>query len=621
MLEKIKSAEDVKKLSQAELPYLAKELRKRIIDVTLKNGGHLAPSLGAVELAVALCYTFNPLKDRLVWDVGHQAYAYKLLTGRNDSFDTLRRMDGVGGFLNPAESPADAFRVGHSSTSISAALGIQTALDLQKKNARAVAVIGDGALTGGMAFEALNHAGHMQKNIIVILNDNEMSISPNVGALQHYLANMLVSRSYNKLKKQVWDLSASLPKNLRSAFITGSRKLEGSLKNIVVPNIIFEDLGFKYVGPVDGHSLPRLVSILNQIKDNISQPVLLHVITHKGRGFELAENDATRWHGISPQKTEAELAVPVQKPWSQVFGDSLTELAAGDKRICAVTAAMCDGTGLAGFAKKYPDRFFDVGIAEQHAVTFACGLAITGLKPFVAIYSTFMQRGYDQLIHDAALQKLPVVFCLDRAGLVGEDGPTHHGSFDLSFLNCVPGLVILAPSNREELQLMLTWAAGYNAGPVAIRYPRGGAPDGNPTPAPLQLGGFRVVENTGELALIGIGTAYGLAAAVHALIKQKHPQLQVQLVDARFAKPLDNTWLQTNAPGLKGIVSFEYNALPGGFGSALRDAVSAYGTPVLSFGYPDEFVVQGKVSELDEMLGLTPSAILAKLQAVWPQLG
>jgi len=446
ILNKITSPEDVRKLSLEQLAVLACEVRQRIIEVTAKTGGHLAPSLGATDIAVALLKVFDPLKNRIVWDVGHQSYAYKILTGRNDRFDTLRQLDGISGFNNIFESEYDGFSVGHSSTSISAALGITVAEDLRGLPVKTIAVIGDGALTGGMSFEALNHAGHLQKELIVILNDNTMSISKNVGGLQNYLSSMMVSKSYNSLKKQIWELSENhLPTKIRRTFLHGAQKLEESLLNIMVPNIIFEDLGFKYVGPIDGHDMPRLVRIFNNVKNNMIGPVLIHTVTQKGKGCSFAEKNCTKYHGIGPyQENTGESLSSKDKSYSQVFGDYLCALAEDNEDIVAITAAMSDGTGLKPFEKKYPKRFYDVGIAEQHSVTFAGGLAVRGFKPFVAIYSTFMQRALDQVIHDVALQKLPVVFCLDRAGIVGEDGATHHGNFDLSYFNFVPDLVVMA---------------------------------------------------------------------------------------------------------------------------------------------------------------------------------
>ncbi|MCD8481026.1 MAG: 1-deoxy-D-xylulose-5-phosphate synthase [Candidatus Cloacimonetes bacterium] len=476
-LERIDKPTMVAKLNNEELAQLAAEVRQRIIDVVAKTVATSRPVWGTVDLTLALLSVFDPIKDRVVWDVGHQSYAWKILTERNARFSTLRQYGGISGFTNRDESPYDAFSTGHSSTSISAALGIAAARDLRRESFHSIAVIGDGALTGGMSFEALNHSGHLQPDkFIVILNDNAMSISKNVGGLQKYMARMYASKSYNALKKQVWDLSSSLPSSVRRRFIYGAQKLEESMMNILVPNIIFEDLGFKYVGPIDGHDIPHLISILKRVKNFMVGPVLIHVVTQKGKGYSPAEEDASGFHGVGPFDNESgKTACSGKLSYSDVFGQSLCELAGKHKEIVAITAAMSAGTGLSSFEKMYPERLFDVGIAEQHAVTLAAGMATKGIKPFVAIYSSFMQRALDQVIHDVAMPKLPVVFCIDRAGLVGEDGATHQGTFDISFLQFIPNLVILAPSCAEELQAMLVWAASYYDGPVAIRYPRGTA--------------------------------------------------------------------------------------------------------------------------------------------------
>jgi Deoxyxylulose-5-phosphate synthase len=457
MLEKVKNPEDLKKLNLLELKELCKDIRERIIEVTSKTGGHLAPSLGVVELTVALLNVFDPLKSRIIWDVGHQSYAYKILTERNTAFDNLRQYGGLSGFNSISESKYDAFGVGHSSTSLSAALGISVAKEHKQRPEKTIVVIGDGALTAGEAFEGLNNIGGLKKDIVVILNDNSMSISKNVGGIHHYLANVLSGHHYNRVKNDVWNMVQTLPKIIRNKIITGARRFEESILNMVIPNSLFEDLGFRYVGPIDGHDLPTVIKILKQVSNNISEPALIHVITKKGKGYEFAENDATKFHGVSSfnnitgeiNKTKFKHTKP---SYSQLFGDTLTEIAENDKDVVAITAAMCDGTGLSAFRDKFSDRFYDVGIAEQHAVTFAAGMATEGLKPYVAIYSTFLQRAYDQIIHDVALQKLPVRFAVDRGGLVGEDGPTHHGVFDLSYLRCIPNMVIMAPKDGDEFK-------------------------------------------------------------------------------------------------------------------------------------------------------------------------
>ena len=513
MLDKIKSPTDVKKLSIPKLGELAKDVRARIIEVTAKNGGHIAPSLGATDLAIAVLKIFDPLKDKIVWDVGHQSYAYKILTERNEEFSTLRQFKGLSGFNKISESKYDAFGVGHASTSISAALGMATAKQMKGDDHYAVAIIGDGAFTGGIALEAMNHAGETQlKNLIVILNDNAMSISKSVGALQASLTNLLVSRSYNFIRKIVWKVVQFFPYRLRRRLILTARRLEENLVNTLAPETIFEGLGFKYVGPIDGHSIPRLVKILRKAKENVDGPILVHVVTQKGKGYKPAESDASRFHGLGPFDIES--GKSISKPtmtYSKVFGNKLCELAAKNDKIVAITAAMTNGTGLSEFAEKFPNRIFDVGIAEQHAITFAAGLVTEGIKPYVAIYSTFTQRAFDQLIHDVALQNLPIVLCLDRAGLVGDDGATHHGVFDLSYLNLIPNWQVWVPSNAEELEMMLEKAENYSAGPVAIRYPRGKAIRETRKITAFEPGKFEMVETGKKVAFIGIGKNFGQA--------------------------------------------------------------------------------------------------------------
>jgi len=612
-LEHIKQPTDIKNLNITELKLLAREIRKRIIDVVSTNGGHIGPSLGTVELTIALLKVFTPPVDQIVWDVGHQAYAWKILTGRNDRFDTLRTYGGLSGFTNRSESPCDPFGTGHSSTSISAALGMACARDLTGGEGNCVAVIGDGALTGGMSFEALNHAGHLQKDkFIVILNDNAMSISRNVGGLQRYMARMLVSKPYNILKKQVWDKSTKLPDGVRRRFILGAQKLEESLINILVPRIIFEDLGLKYVGPIDGHNIPTLLSILHNVKHNLVGPVLVHVVTKKGKGYTPAEQDAPAFHGVGPFEIESGKAVSSgAESWSEVMGKHLVHLAAQQPNIVAITAAMSAGTGLTKFEQTYPERFYDVGIAEQHAVTFAAGLAAKGIKPFFAVYSTFLQRALDQVIHDVALQKLPVVFCLDRAGLVGEDGATHHGAFDISFLNCVPNLTILAPSTAGELTAMLTWAAAYQDGPVVIRYPRGAAIHLGKAIRPFLPGKAEIISKGKDLAFISIGGTLTLAKDIVHLLEQAG--LNPWQVNARSIKPLDTELYNKLAKTCKYLFTLEANTLTGGFGSALRAALGQSEAKVVSFGYPDQFIPHGKIDQLNASIGFTAEAISEKI--------
>lgn len=612
-IEKIKSPRDVQSLSPEELKLLAFEVRNRIVNVVSQTGGHLAPSLGTVDFTLALLKVFSPPKDTVIWDVSHQAYAWKILTGRNDKFDTIRTYQGLSGFTNRAESEYDAFGTGHSSTSVSAALGMACGRDLNKEQGHCIAVIGDGALTGGMSFEALNHSGHLQKEkFLVILNDNEMSISQNVGGLQKHMARMLVSKPYNTLKKQVWDMSASLPKNVRSKFIYGAQKLEESLINILVPNIIFEDLGFKYVGPIDGHNINQLLTIFIRVRDNMTGPVLVHLVTKKGKGYTPAEKNSSLFHGVGQFETQSgEVVCTGEESWSEVMGNSLCRLAEKNDKIVAITAAMTTGTGLTNFEKAYPDRFYDVGIAEQHAVTFAAGLAVKGLRPFFAVYSTFLQRSLDQIIHDVALQKLPVVFCIDRAGVVGEDGATHHGAFDISFLNFIPNLTILAPSNAEELDAMLAWSAQYTAGPVAIRYPRGTAFCLGKEITPFAIGKSEVVNKGKDIAILSVGSAFPMAVDIVNMLIAK--EINPYLINVRTLKPLDTELLDKLGKECKRIITIEPNALIGGYGSAVRDYLAESKAKVTSFGYPDKFIPHGKISQLNELIGFTAESIYQQI--------
>lgn len=617
MLEKIKRPEDVKKLSFHELVLLAEEVRHRIIEVTSVNGGHVAPSLGAVDFTIALLKVFNPLNDRIVYDVGHQAYAFKILTGRNDRFDTLRTYGGISGFNNIFESEYDAFTVGHSSTSISATLGIKVAKDILNENGIPIAVIGDGALTGGMAFEALNHAGHLQKKMIVILNDNEMSISPNVGALQHYLTNVLVSKSYNTIKKQVYDLSQSLPDKVRKTFIYGAQKIEESFMNIIVPNILFEDLGFKYIGPVNGHDIPRLCRIFNKVKENMEGPVLVHVITQKGKGLSFAENNSAKFHGIGPyNKLSGKTTKGKDISWSEVFGLKLTELAEKNKKIVAVTAAMTDGTGLTDFNKKFPERLYDVGIAEQHAITFSAGMAIKGIKPYVAIYSTFLQRALDQVIHDVALPKLPVVICADRAGLVGEDGATHQGVFDLSFLQLVPNLCITAPASAFDLESILDWTESYNDSPVIIRYPRGVANIYEHKQSNLKFAKADVWHKGKDIAIVGVGHMFETAKELYDRIKDDYKNISPYLVNPRFIKPYDKELFDEISKNCKYMIVIEENAEIGGFASTLSLNYANSETKIINFGIPDKFIEHGKTELLRDINGISTEKIYFKLRNI-----
>lgn len=618
IIERIDKPTMVSKLSNEELATLAGEVRARIIDVVAKNGGHIAPSLGAVDFTLALLSVFDPLKDRVVWDVGHQSYAWKILTERNARFDTLRQYGGISGFTNRDESPYDAFSTGHSSTSISAALGIAAARDIKQEDFHSVAVIGDGALTGGMSFEALNHSGYLQPNkFIVILNDNEMSISKNVGGLQKYMARMYASKGYNMLKQQVWDISSSLPSSIRRRFIYGAQKLEESMMNILVPNIIFEDLGFKYVGPIDGHDIPQLISIFRRVKNYMIGPVLIHVVTKKGKGYTPAENDASSFHGVAPfDSGNGKTACSGKQSYSEVFGEKLCALAEKQDNIVAITAAMSAGTGLSSFEKRYPERFFDVGIAEQHAVTLAAGMATNSIKPFIAIYSSFMQRALDQVIHDVAMPKLPVVFCIDRAGIVGEDGATHQGAFDISFLSYIPNFTILAPSCAEEMQAMLAWAATYEDGPVAIRYPRGTAICRNITLHKFEPGKAEIVSehNQGQervIAFVAAGDALATAEE-SANILAEHG-INPIVINLRSIKPLDQSLLKALGKSCSHIFTFENGAVIGGVGSRIQQLLQLENAKVVNFGYPDQFITHGKSEILKEVIGFEPHQLATRV--------
>lgn len=615
LLDGIDQPGDLRRLSLEELASLSAEVRKEIIEVISRNGGHLAPSLGTVELTVALHYVFEAPRDRIIWDVGHQSYAHKLLTGRRGRFATIRTAGGLSGFPKIEESEYDAFGTGHASTSISAALGMACARDLKGQDHKVVAVIGDGSLTGGMAFEGLNHAGQLKKNMLVVLNDNSMAISKRVGALGQYLTRITTTQAYTGLEKGVWDFLGKLPSDVGQPTRLIFRRIREGFKNLIVPGLTFEELGYHYEGPVDGHDLPGLIEILQRIRD-LPGPTLLHVLTVKGKGFEPAEHDAERFHGVGafdPETGDARQCGGACT-YTQVFGQSLVELARKDERIAAVTAAMPEGTGLDIFRREMPGRFFDVGIAEQHALTFAAGLARGGLRPVAAIYSTFLQRGFDQIIHDIALQKLPVVMAVDRAGLVGEDGPTHHGAFDLSYLRLIPNLVVMAPKDEQELRSMLHTALQLD-GPAAIRYPRGtgfGVPLAQPVR--LEIGRAEVLEQGRDAVVIAIGTMATLAR--QAARKLRTEGIALQVVNARFCRPLDVELYLDIFKKYKKLVTIEENVLAGGFGSAVDELAQEAGANcrILRLGLPNAFVPHGTRAELLERYGLSLDGITGQLR-------
>ncbi len=621
ILNRINSPQDLKGLSLEELQALASELREEIIGVVSQNGGHLAPNLGVVELTLALHYVFNTPTDKIIWDVGHQAYTHKLVTGRRDRFPTLRRYRGISGFPKREESPYDCFGTGHASTSISAGLGMAQARNLRGEDYKVIAVIGDGALTAGLAFEGLNNVGASETDMLVVLNDNRMSISPSVGAFSKYLTNVLTVPIYNRLRAEIWDFIGRLPE-FGEKIQAAVRRLDESLKGLVLPGIFFEELGFRYIGPVDGHDIGLLIKTLEAIKD-MKGPILLHALTKKGKGYQPAEENLPKFHGLGAfDKVTGEVKKSQNPSYSQVFGQTLEKLAEKDERIVAITAAMSLGTGLEGFSQKFPQRFYDVGIAEQHAVTFAAGLATQGLRPVVAIYSTFLQRAYDQVIHDVALQRLPVVFAIDRGGLVGEDGPTHHGAFDLSYLRAVPNMVLMVPRDENELRQMLYTALRYEKGPVAVRYPRGSG-QGLPWEGRwrrLRMGSWEVVREGDDLVILAVGSMvhYSLQAA------ESLTKWQVGVVNCRFIKPLDTNFLRDLGQRGTPLLTVEDNSLSGGFGSACLEAWTQMGLPpsrIGLMGIPDRFIEHGARGKLLSNLGLDEKGIAKRAREILADSG
>ena len=612
LLSTIASPADLKKLPEDRLPQLAGELRQEIIETVARVGGHLAPSLGVVELTVALHYVFNTPDDKLIWDVGHQCYAHKLLTGRRGRFKSIRQHQGISGFPKRKESPYDTFDTGHSSTSISAGLGIACAKDLKADRHKVIAVIGDGSMTGGMAFEALNQTGHLGRDLIVILNDNEMSISPNVGALSSFLSRKMTGATVTRLRKEMENFLKSFSP-LGENILQMLKKSEGSFKGFFTPGMLFEALKFDYVGPIPGHDLPALIATLRNVNQFCDGPTLIHVITTKGKGYPPAEQHPDDYHGLGPFDLitgRPQPAPPGPPTYTAVFGQTLTQMAAVDQRIVAITAAMPAGTGLVNFAAQFPERFFDVGIAEQHAVTFAAGLATEGMRPVVAIYSTFLQRSLDQIIHDVCLPNLPVTLALDRAGLVGDDGPTHHGGFDLSYLRMIPNLVVMAPKDEDELRHLLHTALSH-PGPAAIRYPRGqgtGAELAGP-PRVIAIGKGEVLKEGDEVLLLPVGNL--VQAALKAAEMLAREGVRAAVLNPRFVKPLDEELILTWAAKTGHMVTVEENVRQGGFGSAVLELCAASNLSVKAtlLGLPDHFVEQGPQEILRREAGLDPAAI------------
>lgn len=623
IFENVNFPSDLKSLSIDELKVLADELRQEVLNVVSVNGGHVSSNLGVTDLTLALHYVFNTPQDKLVWDVGNQSYPHKLITGRKDRFHTLRKMDGVSGFCKITESPYDAFGAGHASTSISAALGMAAARDVKGTTERVVAIIGDGAMTGGLAYEALNNAGALKTDILVILNTNEMSIAPNVGAISHYMNKVITNPLYNRVKDDLEHLVDKIP-GVGHRMVETAHKIEGGIKNLLIPGTIFEALGFRYFGPEDGHNIEALIKILKDIKD-LKGPILFHVVTKKGRGYKPAEERPDQFHGMSPfdLATGKPISTSKGKSFSSAFGDALCDLAEKDPRIAAITAAMPSGTGLSDFAKRFPKRFFDVGIAEEHAVTFAAGLAATGLKPVVALYSTFLQRAYDHVLHDVCLQNLPVIFAIDRAGVVGDDGPTHQGVFDISFLRSVPNLKIIQPRNEITMKAFLKWAI-LQEGPVAIRYPRGNVREeaGDLSYKDIELGLAEVVRKGKDVALIAIGDMVDMALETAALLEKKG--IGAEVIDARFIKPLDEVFFQRLSKRITKWVTLEDHVLIGGFGSSVLEFLQTQklsSVELLRMGLPDTFIEQGPRDKVWESFGLAPHLIEERLEREFFQKG
>lgn len=634
VFDQVNLPKDLKKLSTEELVQLSHELRQHVIDEITRIGGHLAPSLGVVEISVALHYIFNAPTDKIIWDVGHQAYVHKLLTGRKDRFNTIRQTDGLSGFCKIHESEYDAFGAGHASTSISAAVGMAIARDRLKQNHKVVAIIGDGSLTGGMAFEAMNNAGMLKTDMIVVLNDNMMSISTNVGALSNYLTDLISTPLYNKVKDEIWNALGRFH-DLGDKVRQGLAKLDEGVKSILVPGHFFESLGFRYFGPVDGHDLPRMIKLLHDVK-SLKGPILIHALTKKGKGMPLEEQDvekykvnANKFHAVTPPKKAdaGSMESRIAPSYTDVFGKTVVKMCQANPDVVGITAAMADGTGLKYLAKEMPDRFFDVGIAEQHAVTMSAGMALSGLKPLVAIYSSFLQRAYDQIVHDVAIQNVPVFFCLDRAGLVGADGPTHHGSLDLSYLRCIQGMVIMSPKDENELKDMVYTGVHHTAGPIALRFPRGNGLGVTIKDEfeRIAIGKSETLQEGVDIAVIAVGPILDHAMKASKILLQEGYTMTI--INARFIKPLDEDMLVDICRKFEDIITIEDNVLIGGFGSAVVETIYSskfiekgakkdknFSEKISSIrverlGLPDHFVEHGECSILYQRLGLDPESI------------
>ena len=616
ILDSINEVNDIKKIPTEDLPELADEIREFLIEKISKTGGHLGSNLGAVELTMALHRVLDLPKDKIIWDVGHQSYTHKILTGRKDGFDNLRSYHGMAGFPKTNESPCDSFNTGHSSTSISAGLGMVAARDIKNGDETIVSVIGDGSMTGGMAYEALNNAAKLESNFIIVLNDNNMSISENVGGLSKYLNSIRTSETYMDIKDSIYySIKDTAP---GSKIVDAVRKTKNSLKQLVVPGMYFEEMGITYLGPVDGHDIKAIERAINEAK-KLKMAVLVHVITQKGRGYEPAMRHPARFHGTSP--FDIETGIPLRQTkasYTDIFSTVMTKLGARDERIVAITAAMPDGTGLKRFRNMYPERFFDVGIAEEHAVTFAAGLAASGLRPVVAIYSSFLQRAYDQIIHDVCLQNLPVIFAIDRAGLVGADGETHQGIFDLSYLSSIPNLTIRAPKNKWELSDMMKAAVAMNS-PVAIRYPRSEAYAGlEEFRAPVERGVAELIYAEGDICLMAVGNMVRTAEEVRDILRSKN--IKCSLVNARFVKPIDEFAVKWAAENHKVVVTMEENVLSGGYGERVRNAFDSIDTKarLINIALPDEYVEHGSIDILKKELNIDAKSIAEKILELRP---
>lgn len=621
MLEKIQKPNDIKKIPADQLPALAEEIREFIIESLSKTGGHLASNLGVVELTIAMHRVFDLPKDKLIWDVGHQSYTHKILTGRKDGFETLRREGGISGFPKRSESDCDVFDTGHSSTSISAGVGYVRARELKKENYSVVSIIGDGALTGGMAYEALNNAASLKSNFIIVLNDNEMSITENVGGMSSYLSGLRTASAYTDFKMDVTKALNRIP-GIGPGMVDAMRKTKSSIKQIIIPGMLFEDMGLTYLGPVDGHNIPQLIKTFQEAK-RFEGPILVHVLTQKGRGYEPAMRHPARFHGAGPFDVKTGLLVGKSNPtYTDVFSTVMRKMGDRRKDVAAVTAAMMTGVGLKRFSNMFPDRCFDVGIAEEHAVTFAAALSLGGITPVVAIYSSFLQRAYDQIMHDVCMQNLHVVFAIDRAGLVGYDGETHHGIFDLSYLGSMPNMTILAPKNLWELSDMIKFAVDYD-GPIAVRYPRGEAYTGlKEFRAPICLGKSEVIHEGSRVALLAVGSMVKMAEEVQKQLKERM-DMDAALVNARFVKPIDEELLRSFADTYELVVTLEENVKDGGFGERVlafaEEEDLPFGVEIIAL--PDRFIPHGSVSYQMKQVGFTPEDICGRIEEYYRKQG